>query len=279
MTTEPAEAPPAIELRGVRKDFRSPGGEIYTALRDVDLTVGTGEFCAVVGPTGCGKSTTLTLVSGMERPTEGTVRVAGQEVAGITKGVGFMFQTDAILPWKNVLDNVAAGPRYRGVDKRSAYADARDWIRRVGLAGFEDRYPHQLSGGMRKRVALAQNLINEPRILLMDEPFSALDVQTRALMSNELLGLWDLTHPAVVFVTHDLEEAIALADKVVVMTAGPGGTVKAEFPIDLPRPRVVQEIRFEPEFVDLYHRIWETLRAEVDIAYSRTQAQPAGAAR
>jgi NitT/TauT family transport system ATP-binding protein len=269
MTTEPAEAPPAIELRGVRKDFRSPGGEVYTALRDVDLTVDAGEFCAVVGPTGCGKSTTLTLVAGMERPTEGTVRVGGQEVGGITKGAGFMFQTDAILPWKNVLDNVAAGPRYRGVDKRTAFSDARDWIRRVGLAGFEDRYPHQLSGGMRKRVALAQNLINEPRILLMDEPFSALDVQTRALMSNELLGLWDLTHPAVVFVTHDLEEAIALADKVVVLTAGPA-TVKDVFPVSLPRPRSVQEIRFEPEFVDLYQRIWHSLRDEVDLAYART---------
>jgi NitT/TauT family transport system ATP-binding protein len=181
----------------------------------------------VVGPTGCGKSTTLTLVAGMERPSQGTVRVHGNPVAGITPGVGFMFQSDAILPWKTVLDNVSAGPRFRGTPKRDAVTSARDWIRRVGLAGFEDRYPHQLSGGMRKRVALAQNLINEPRILLMDEPFGALDVQTRAIMSNELLTLWELTRPAVVFVTHDLEEAIALADKVVVLTAGPAATVKA----------------------------------------------------
>jgi NitT/TauT family transport system ATP-binding protein len=264
--------PPAIELRGVTKRFASPGGAPYTALRDLSLTVAPGEFCAVVGPTGCGKSTTLTLVAGLERPSAGEVQVDGRPVTGITPGVGFMFQTDAILPWKSVLDNVAAGPRFRGVPKRAAIADARDWIRRVRLAGFEDRYPHQLSGGMRKRVALAQNLINEPRILLMDEPFSALDVQTRALMSNELLGLWDVTRPAVVFVTHDLEEAIALSDKVVVMTAGPGGTVKAVFPIDLPRPRVVQEIRFESHFVDLYHQIWTALRAEVDIAYTRTTA-------
>ena len=268
-------APPAIQLNSVTKRFRSPDGTPFTALRNLDLTVEEGEFVAVVGPTGCGKSTTLTLVSGLERASEGSVLVHGQPVTGITPGVGFMFQSDAILPWKTVLDNVSAGPRYHGIAKAEALSGARDWIRRVGLAGFEDRYPHQLSGGMRKRVALAQNLINEPRILLMDEPFSALDVQTRALMSNELLGLWDMTHPAVVFVTHDLEEAIALADKVLVMTAGPGGTVKAEFPIDLPRPRVVQEIRFEPEFVDLYHRIWETLRAEVDIAYGRTQARAA----
>jgi NitT/TauT family transport system ATP-binding protein len=263
----------AIELAAVTKTFATPGGE-YPALRDLDLSVAPGEFCAVVGPTGCGKSTTLTLVSGLERATAGTVRVHGAPVTGITPGVGFMFQSDAILPWKTVLDNVSAGPRFRGVAKRTAVTDARDWIRRVGLAGFEDRYPHQLSGGMRKRVALAQNLINEPRVLLMDEPFSALDVQTRSLMSNELLSLWDLTKPSVIFVTHDLEEAIALADKVVVMTAGPAGTVKATFPIDLPRPRVVQEIRFEPHFVDLYHQIWEALRSEVDIAYAQTTGGP-----
>jgi NitT/TauT family transport system ATP-binding protein len=265
-----AESAPAIELRGVTKRFTTPSGSVYTALKDLDLQVAPGEFCAIVGPTGCGKSTTLTLVSGLERPSLGTVTVHGESVSGVTPGVGFVFQTDAVLPWKSVLDNVAIGPRFRGTPKTKAYLAARDWLRRVGLAGFEDRFPHQLSGGMRKRVALAQSLINEPRILLMDEPFSALDVQTRAIMSNELLSLWDLTRPAVVFVTHDLEEAIALADKVVVLTAGPGGTVKATFQIDLPRPRVVQEIRFEPRFVDLYHQIWEALRSEVDIAYAQT---------
>lgn len=275
-TRQPAAGPtaassvPAIELRGVTKRFTTPGGSVYTALSDLDLDVAPGEFCAVVGPTGCGKSTTLTLVSGLERPSLGEVRVHGEPVSGITAGVGFMFQNDAVLPWKSVLDNVAIGPRFRGTPKTAANATARDWLHRVGLSGFEDRFPHQLSGGMRKRVALAQSLINEPRILLMDEPFSALDVQTRAIMSNELLQLWDLTRPAVVFVTHDLEEAIALADKVVVLTAGPGGTVKATYDIDLPRPRVVQEIRFEPRFVDLYHQIWEALRSEVDIAYAQT---------
>ncbi len=261
---------PAIELDGVTKRFTTPSGSTYTALRDLDLRVAPGEFCAVVGPTGCGKSTTLTLISGLERPTLGTVRVHGDQVSGIPPGVGLMFQTDAVLPWKSVLDNVATGPRFRGTPKSKANAAARDWLRRVGLAGFEDRFPHQLSGGMRKRVALAQSLINEPRVLLMDEPFSALDVQTRAKMSNELLELWDLTQPAVVFVTHDLEEAIALADKVVVLTAGPGGTVKAAYKIDLPRPRVVQEIRFEQHFVDLYQQIWEALRSEVDTAYAQT---------
>jgi NitT/TauT family transport system ATP-binding protein len=264
--------PIAIDLHNVTKRFMTPSGTTYTALKDLSLQVAPGEFCAVVGPTGCGKSTTLTLVSGLERPTHGAVKVHGEEVSGITPGVAFMFQTDAVLPWKTVLDNVALGPRFRGMARSESNDSARDWLRRVGLAGFEDRFPHQLSGGMRKRVALAQSLINEPRILLMDEPFSALDVQTRAIMSNELLQLWDLTRPAVIFVTHDLEEAIALADKVVVLTAGPGGTVKATFDIDLPRPRVVQEIRFDQRFVDLYQQIWEALRAEVDVAYAQTTA-------
>jgi NitT/TauT family transport system ATP-binding protein len=260
---------PAIELRNVTKRFGTPKGGVFTALRDFDLTIQPGEFCAVVGPTGCGKSTTLTLVSGLERPSAGTVTVAGQPVSGITPGVGFVFQQDAVFPWKSVLDNVAAGPRFRGQSRTKANAGARDWLRRVGLAGFEDRYPHQLSGGMRKRVALAQSLINEPQVLLMDEPFSALDVQTRSIMSDELLSLWELTRPAVIFVTHDLEEAIALADKVVVLTAGPG-TIKSVFQVDLPRPRRTQEIRFEPEFVAIYEQIWDALRAEVETAYART---------
>jgi NitT/TauT family transport system ATP-binding protein len=261
----------AIELRNVTKRFRTPTGAIYTALRDLNLVVEPGEFCAIVGPTGCGKSTTLSLVSGLERASAGEVLVGGEPVDGIGSGIGFMFQTDAVFPWKSVLNNVAAGPLFRGVPKKEAIHNARDWLRRVGLSGFEDRHPHQLSGGMRKRVALAQSLINEPRILLMDEPFSALDVQTRSIMSDELLTLWELGRPTVVFITHDLEEAIALADKVVVMTAGPG-TVKATFDVDLPRPRKVQEIRFAPRFVELYHRIWESLRDEVQLAYARSTA-------
>jgi NitT/TauT family transport system ATP-binding protein len=261
--------PSAIELRNVTKRFRTPDGSAYTALRDLSMTVAPGEFCAVVGPTGCGKSTTLSLVSGLERASDGETLVDGQPVTGIGAEVGFMFQTDAVFPWKSVLANVAAGPLFRGTPRREALRDAREWVRRVGLAGFEGHYPHQLSGGMRKRVALAQTLINEPRILLMDEPFSALDAQTRQIMSDELLGLWELTRPSVIFVTHDLEEAIALADKVVVLTVGPG-TVKAEFPVDLPRPRRVQEIRFQPEFVALYERIWQALRDEVQLAYART---------
>jgi len=270
-TRGPSAPASAIELTGVSKRFRTPDGSLFTALTDVDLTVEPGQFCAVVGPSGCGKSTTLTLVSGLERASSGTVKVHGRPVDGIGSDVGFVFQSDALLPWKSVLDNVAAGPVFRGAGKREAHERARDWLRRVGLSQFAGHHPHQLSGGMRKRVALAQSLINEPAILMMDEPFSALDVQTRSIMSNELLALWDQTRPSVVFVTHDLEEAIALADRVVVMTAGPG-TVKQVYDIDLPRPRQVPDIRFDPRFVELYEEIWNTLRDEVQRAYARTAA-------
>src|ERR1700687_342429 len=250
----------AIELRGVSKRFATPKGGIFTALRDLTLEVAPGEFCAVVGPTGCGKSTTLALISGLELASAGEVRVEGRPVKGITDGVCYVFQTDAVFPWKTVLENVAAGPRYRGTPGGDARARAREWITRVGLAGFEDRYPHQLSGGMRKRVGLAQSLINGPRILLMDEPFSALDVQTRSLMENELLSLWSSTSASVVFVTHDLEEAIALADRVFVITAGPG-TVKSNYQVDLPRPRNVAEIRFQPRFAEIYQEFWKDICA------------------
>ncbi|MGW2649384.1 ABC transporter ATP-binding protein [Streptomyces sp. NPDC001393] len=248
----------------------TPAGEVFTALQDVSFTVEPGQFCAVVGPTGCGKSTTLSMVSGLDRPSEGSVRVGGREVDGVTDGVSFMFQADALLPWKTVLGNVLMGPVFRGVPKQQAQASARDWLRRVGLAGFEDRYPHQLSGGMRKRVAMAAALINEPKILIMDEPFGALDVQTKAIMSTELLDLWEQIRPSVIFITHDLDEAVALADRVVVMTSSPG-SVKAVFDIDLPRPRgAVQDIRYQPRFIELQHQIWDTLREEVERAYART---------
>jgi sulfonate transport system ATP-binding protein len=259
---------PAISLSHVTKRFRTPAGGVYTALRDLSFDVGEGEFCAVVGPTGCGKSTTLALVSGLEQPSEGSLEVFGRPVDGIGKEVGYMFQSDALFPWKSVLENVAAGPRYNGKSGRKARAEAGEWIAKVGLAGFEDRYPHQLSGGMRKRVALAQTLINRPRILLMDEPFSALDVQTRTLMENELLSLWSELGSSVVFVTHDLEEGIALSDRVLVITAGPG-TLKGAYRVDLPRPRSVAEIRFQPRFVQLYEEIWGDLRDEVLVSYER----------
>jgi NitT/TauT family transport system ATP-binding protein len=265
-----APHPARIEIEHLTKRFVTKSGEPFTAIRDVSLTVGPGEFCAIVGPTGCGKSTTLGQVSGLERPSGGTVRVGGRDVRGITEGVSFMFQADALFPWKTVLGNVMIGPVLHGAQKKDAVALARDWLRRVGLAGFEDRFPHQLSGGMRKRVAMAAALINSPQILLMDEPFGALDVQTKAIMQTELLGLWEQLRPSVLFITHDLDEAVALADRVFVMTSSPG-TIKESFEIDLPRPRGdVQTIRHEPRFLELQNRIWASLKDEVERAYART---------
>lgn len=274
--TEPDHATPAandaarIEIKGLTKRYLTPKGEVFTAIKNVDVTVEPGQFCAIVGPTGCGKSTTLGQVSGLERPSTGSVTVGGKPVDGITQRVSFMFQADALFPWKTVLANVAIGPTLNGMGKKRATELARDWLRRVGLAGFEDRYPHQLSGGMRKRVAMAAALINEPRILLMDEPFGALDVQTKAIMQTELLQLWEQVRPSVLFITHDLDEAVALADRVLVMTSSPG-SIKQSFDIDLPRPRgEVQQIRHEPRFLELQDQIWSSLKDEVQRAYARS---------
>ena len=262
---------PAIELRNVSRRFLSPEGKSFTAIRDFNMSVAQGEFVAVVGPTGCGKSTTLNLVTGLAKPSSGDAFVFGKPVEGIDKRIGFVFQTDALFPGRNVIDNVTAGPVFRGLGKAKANDKARDWLARVGLTRFEQHYPHQLSGGMRKRVALAQTFINEPQILLMDEPFSALDVQTRVLMHDELLSLWSGAKASVIFVTHDLEEAIALADKVYVLTAGPG-TVKSIYPIDLPRPRIVADIRYDPKFIEISRTIWNDLRDEVKISSARAAA-------
>ena len=248
-----------IELSAVTKRFSTPGGTAFTALRDVTMTVEPGQFCAVVGPSGCGKSTTLTLVAGLDRPSEGSVQVGGRPVDGIARGTSFMFQTDALLPWKTVLGNVAMGPLFHGVPKKTALTDAREWLRLVGLAGFENHHPHQLSGGMRKRVSLAAALINEPSVLLMDEPFGALDVQTKAIMSNELLTLWDQTQPSVIFVTHDLEEAIYLGDRVIALQADPGPgrpSLARMIEVDIARPRDQLSTKEHPEFLRLRRELF-----------------------
>ncbi|AVO36146.1 ABC transporter ATP-binding protein [Ottowia oryzae] len=255
---------PAIEFDDVSLRFISADGNATVALRNFSMKVARGEFVAIVGPTGCGKSTTLNMITGLLKPTVGSVKIMGQPIQGIDPRIGFVFQADAVFPWKSVRDNVAAGPIFRGKPKAEALALADQWIRRVGLEGFGDHYPHQLSGGMRKRVALAQTFINQPEILLMDEPFSALDMQTRTLMQDELLGLWSGTGGSVVFVTHDLEEAIALADRVFVLSARPA-TLKRVYDIDLPRPRVMSQVRYDPQFIDLSKRIWDDLREEVVI--------------
>ena len=241
----------------------------YTAVRDVTLAVGDGEFVSVVGPTGCGKSTLLNIAAGLLAPSSGEVAVFGEALTGINRRAGYMFQSDSLMPWRTALRNVMAGLEFRGVPDARAQAD--EWLKRVGLGGFGDRYPHQLSGGMRKRVALAQVLILEPEILLMDEPFAALDVQTRQLMENELLELWSAERRSVVFITHDLEEAIALSDRIVLLSAAPRTRPIGEFLIDLPRPRDVAEIRLTPRFLELHGRIWAALRAEVLKAYAVSQ--------
>ena len=263
---------PALRLANVTCRFadRDGRGEGYTAVADSTLTVAAGEFVSVVGPTGCGKSTLLNVAAGLLEPSAGSVEVFGQPLRaaeGVNRRAGYMFQADALMPWRTGIDNVMAGLEFRGVPRAEARAQGEEWLRRVGLAGFGDRYPHQMSGGMRKRLALAQTLILSPDILLMDEPFSALDVQTRQLMENELLDLWAQDRKSVLFITHDLEEAIALSDRVVVLSAGPATRPIGDFKVDLPRPRDVQEIRMTPAFLALHREIWGAMKEEVLKAY------------
>jgi len=257
-----AITPTAVALKNVARRFVTPTGEILSALEDFDLSIAPGEFFAIVGPTGCGKSTTLGLIAGLAKPQAGEVTLFDAPVESVDRRVGFVFQQDAVFPWRNVLGNVMAGPLFRGVPRDRAETAARDWIARVGLKGFEDHHPHQLSGGMRKRVALAQTFINNPQVLLMDEPFSALDVQTRELMQEELLQLWAQAKSAVLFVTHDLDEAILLADRVAVLTTRPA-RVKSVHTIDLPRPRDVAKLRYDEKFIAIARNISDDLREEV----------------
>ena len=249
---------------------RDAPGQRYTAVHDVSLSVGAGEFVSVVGPTGCGKSTLLNVAAGLLAPSSGTVEVFGERLADINRRAGYMFQSESLMPWRTALQNVTAGLEFQR--QPDAPARALDWLKRVGLGGFGDRYPHQLSGGMRKRVSLAQTLVLDPDIILMDEPFAALDVQTRQLMENELLGIWAEKKKAVLFITHDLDEAIALSDRVVCLSAGPGSHPIGEFAIDLPRPRDVAEVRATPRFIELHQAIWSVLRDEVLAGYRQQLA-------
>ena len=263
----------ALAFENVTVTFaaRAGGGKTYTAVRDTTLHVAPGEFVSVVGPTGCGKSTLLNVAAGLLKPTAGRVAVHAVQLDGLNRRAGYLFQADALMPWLSALDNVAIGLVYRGMQRHEARVRAREWLARVGLAAHGDRYPHQLSGGMKKRVALAQTLILDPEILLMDEPFSALDIQTRQLMENELLELWSVDRKSVVFITHDLEEAIALSDRVVVLSAGPETHPIGEYRIDLPRPRDVAEIRLTPRFVELHRDIWHAMKDEVMKGYVQAQ--------
>jgi NitT/TauT family transport system ATP-binding protein len=290
---------PALALDNVTCTFvaQDDPGCRYTAVRDVTLTVGAGEFVSVVGPTGCGKSTLLNVAAGLLAPSAGQVRVFGQPLSGINARAGYMFQAESLMPWRTAAQNVMAGLEFRGVPGAAALAG--EWLRRVGLGGFGDRYPHQLSGGMRKRTSLAQTLALDPDIILMDEPFSALDIQTRQLMENEVLDLWAARadapraapgpspaisgeareaaggrrgRKAVLFITHDLDEAIAMSDRVVVLSAGPASRPIGDFRVDIERPRDVAEVRAAPAFIRLHAAIWDVLREEVLKGYRQQLA-------
>jgi NitT/TauT family transport system ATP-binding protein len=266
---------PALSLDNITCTFISKDdrSQRYTAVADTTLTIAPGEFVSVVGPTGCGKSTLLNVGAGLLEPSSGTIKVFGEPLAGINRRAGYMFQAEALMPWRSALQNVIAGLQFRGMDDAEAVRMGEDWLARVGLQGFGNRYPHQLSGGMRKRVALAQTLILDPDIMLMDEPFSALDIQTRQLMENEVLDLWSAKKKAVLFITHDLDEAIAMSDRVVVLSAGPATHPIGEFVIDLPRPRDVAEVRTHPRFVELHAQIWNVLREEVLKGYQQQKTR------
>jgi NitT/TauT family transport system ATP-binding protein len=261
---DPHETKAMVAINAVTMSFGS-----YVAVEDVNLSVADGEFLAIVGPTGCGKSTILNAIAGLLKPSSGTVTIDGKPVSGVHNDIGYLFQQDALLPWKTAFENVELGPMFKGVSPAVRRESAMNWLAKVGLKGFEHRYPHQLSGGQRKRVQMAQALITGPKVILMDEPFSALDIHTRHLMQNELLRLWQEERRAVVMITHDLEEAIALGDRVVVLAAGPRSRVIDSFPVDLDRPRDVAEIKLDPRFLDLYRNIWASLRGEVEKSYER----------
>jgi NitT/TauT family transport system ATP-binding protein len=264
-------SPHALELNNISVTFHSPDdpAQRYTAVADTTLRIRAGEFVSVVGPTGCGKSTLLNIGAGLLEASSGEIKVFGEPLKGINRRAGYMFQTEALMPWRSAIGNVMVGMQYRGVPEADARAQAQAWLERVGLADFGDRYPHQLSGGMRKRTALAQTLALDPDIILMDEPFSALDIQTRQLMENEVLDLWAARKKAVLFITHDLDEAIAMSDRVVVLSAGPATRPIGEFEIDLARPRDVAEVRTQPRFVELHRQIWNVLRDEVLKGYAQ----------
>ena len=263
---------PAVRLDGVGVDYRFEKGS-YPAVERADLTVEDGEFLSIVGPTGCGKTTLLNLAAGLIAPSEGRIEVLGQPLQGLNPNAGYLFQADALFPWKTAIENVAIGLEVAGIAPSEARTRARVWLARVGLSAFAGRYPHMLSGGQKKRVGLAQVLIRDPKILLMDEPFGPLDAQTRQIMGNLLLDLWNADRKAVLFVTHDLEEAIALSDRVVVMSAGPNARIIGDWRISLPRPRDTADVRLEPAFHEIHREIWMKLKEEVGKTYAQTEEE------
>jgi NitT/TauT family transport system ATP-binding protein len=260
----------AVALEDATVAFRLADARIYTAVEKAALDVADGEFVAIVGPTGCGKSTLLNVAAGLLRPASGSVQIFGRPLSGLNRDAGYLFQADALFPWKTALDNVAIGLEIAGASRSEALSRAQKFLASVGLGAFGNRYPHMLSGGQRKRVGLAQVLIRDPKILLMDEPFGPLDAQTRQIMGNLLLDLWNADRKAVLFVTHDLEEAIALADRVVIMSAGPGARIIGDWRVPLARPRDIFEVRLDKEFHALHREIWAVLKSEVMKGYAQS---------
>jgi NitT/TauT family transport system ATP-binding protein len=259
---EQALAPgePLLAVEDLTVHFRTKTG-VIDALRNVNLTIGKGEFVSLVGPSGCGKSTLLRVVSGLHRNYSGRVTLDSGVQA---KSLGYVFQRDALLPWRTVLDNVATGLEIRGIGKRERRERARDMVDRVGLGGFEDAYPGQLSGGMRQRASVARTLIYQPELILMDEPFGALDAQSKGRVQELFLSIWDEMRPSVIFVTHDLAESIYLAERVVVLSGRPGH-VKTEIPIGLPEPRTSPfEIWNDQQYLALHDQLWHSLKTEIE---------------
>jgi NitT/TauT family transport system ATP-binding protein len=261
---------PAVALSQVAVTFLLADGGAYPAVDRTSLAVNDGEFVAIVGPTGCGKSTLLNIAAGLIAPSSGGVEIFGVPLSGLNRQAGYLFQAEALFPWKTALENVAIGLETAGTARSEARERAQAWLARVGLGQFGARYPHMLSGGQRKRVGLVQVLIRDPKILLMDEPFGPLDAQTRQIMGNLLLDLWNADRKAVLFVTHDLEEAIALSDRVVIMSAGPAARIIGDWTVTLPRPRDIAEVKVERAFQDLHREIWASLKAEVLKGYAQT---------
>jgi NitT/TauT family transport system ATP-binding protein len=261
----------AVALDDVVVAFHLAPAGIYTAVERATLHIGDGEFVAIVGPTGCGKSTLLNVTAGLLTPAAGKVNIFDQPLSALNLQAGYLFQSDALFPWKTAIENVAIGLHVAGVSADDVQARSKEWLARVGLDAFADRYPHMLSGGQRKRVGLAQVLIRDPKILLMDEPFGPLDAQTRQIMGNLLLDLWTADRKAVLFVTHDLEEAIALSDRVVIMSAGPAAHIIGDWKVPLARPRDISEVKLDPAFHGLHREIWHKLKAEVLKGYAQAE--------
>jgi NitT/TauT family transport system ATP-binding protein len=261
------EARPAmLNIDGVAKRFVS-SDKVVTAIDGITLDVAAGEFLTLVGPSGCGKSTILNIISGLMAPTQGSITVDRRLLKGVTRDIGYVTQQANLMPWRTLIDNVAFPLEVNGVGKAERLGRARELIKMVGLAGFEQSYPDQLSGGMRQRANIIRTMIYEPKVILMDEPFGPLDAQTRVVLQDLLLSLWERAKSTIVFITHDLQEAIGLGDRVVLLSARPGRVARIET-VPLPRPRDVFKIHDSPEFRDLYDKLWLELERQVRGAHA-----------